>query len=95
MTAKMRCVMCGSRFDAGSASQRVADYNRHDCGLSQPATLVHTTRVVFALLALVLGLMVSNWLVDTLAGSGWFTPVAIVGTLAAGVVLAFKPNAGD
>ena len=91
----MRCVMCGAKFDAGSASKRVADYNRHDCGLSQPATLAQTTRVVLALIAIVVVLMVFNWLADILAGQGWLTPVAIVGTLAAGVVLAFKLNTGD
>ena len=95
MTAKMRCVMCGARFDAGSASQRVADFNRHTCEPLQPATRAESTRIVLALIAIVVVLMVFNWLADVLAGQGWLTPVAIVGTLIFGLLLAFKLNTGD
>jgi hypothetical protein len=91
MTTKVRCVLCGSLFDSGTASKRAADFNRHRCNQMKPVDQqVSAPVAVLGFAALIVGLMVFNWLAIVLASSDWFTPVAVFIVIMAAGVTAYK-----
>ena len=91
MTTKVRCVLCGSQFDSGTAAKRAADFNRHRCNRMTPVDeQPNTPRMVLLLALLLVGLMVFNWLATLLATADWFTPVAVFITVMAAGVTVFK-----
>ena len=89
MTTKVRCVLCGSQFDSGTAAKRAADFNRHKCNRMKPVDEhVNTPVAVVGFAALIVALMLLNWFVMLLASSDWMTPVAVfIVIMAAGVTM--------
>jgi len=91
MTTKVRCVLCGSLFDSGTAAKRVADFNRHRCSRMKPVDeRVNAPVAVVGFAALIVGLMLLNCFVMLLASSDWMTPVAVFIVIMAAGVTVFK-----
>jgi hypothetical protein len=91
MTAKVRCAICYQQFNSGSAAERAAQFNRHQCNTLPPVSEQQITpRAVTIAAVMLVALMFTNWLGLLIAGAGWFTPIAVFTVIIVAGVAVYK-----
>lgn len=78
MTAQVRCAACGQQWNTGTATDRFHRFNTHQCDqLPATDTATFTPKTVTIAAAMLVALMLTDWMVQWVAGFDWLTPVAM------------------